>query len=177
MNEYQMGKDIEALTQRIAAIEKQLLKDSPCGCSDGEGSLVRAEIASETRADETKAGIEALASKTFRWPDADRLGNCELRGGYTLTLFSDGRYRAIGTRKCNAGGINSCKKFEVSIELYRGACSDNPPAVVRTVVKSGAMGGGSESAFTADGRDDVIQQLYNEIKCAAMWVNRCQTGV
>lgn len=177
MNEYQMGKDIEALTQRIAAIEKQLLGDNECGCSDGEGSLIRAEVVSETKADPTKTGIDALASKTFQWPDADRIGNCELRGAYTLTLFSDGRYRAIGTRKCNAGGINSCKQFEVSIELYRGASSGNPPAVVRTVVKSGLLGGGSESAFTTDGSDDVIRQLYSEILSAAMWVNRCQTGV
>lgn len=171
MSNYEVGKDVKDLEKRVEAIENLIGND----INLGDAEPIRADLLSEVEVDE-KAGI-AVASKTFKWDNPDRLGNCELRGGYTLTIFSDGRYRAIGTRKCNAGGINSCKRFVVSVALYRGSCSSNPPEVARFNVKQGLLGGGSEGSFQGDGRDNVIRDLYGEIRCAAMWVSRCRTGI
>lgn len=172
MNEYEIGKDVQRLQQRIEALEAQSGKET-C-CCDREVAML--PVTEEVKVDKDVGG--QVASKSWRF-GVDRLGNCELRDGASLTLFSDGRYRAIGSRKCNAGGINSCKKHEICVAFFRdgdGQCR-GAIQVARVVVAEGLLGPGSEAAFQRDGSDAVLRDLYDRIRCASFWVCRCQTGV
>src|ERR1019366_4492964 len=60
-------------------------------------------------------GRKGLASLSFVFGRVG--GDCEYRDGFTLTIYSDGSWRAIGDYHCNTGGITSCQSAPVTFSL------------------------------------------------------------
>lgn len=173
MGKYKIGKDLQRLRHRVEALEARI-GQAPCECAH---EPVLRRVTHENKRGEGERA-DTIESKSWSFA-VDRTGKCELREGGTLTLFSDGRFRAIGSRKCNAGGIISCKDHKICVMFSRGGDAQCVGAIEigRYTVVDGLIGPGSEFDFTFDGSDAVLRDLYSQIHCASMWVCHCETGI
>ena len=167
MNEYQIGKDIQSLEDRIVALESKIGEGVTRVASD----IHPIALKSEFHGDEPEGLVE---SKTWVFP-VHRLNHCELRDGASLTLFPDGLFRVVGKRKCNAGGVNKCNSHTVRIAFYRGDKADELILIHNSIVAQGFLGPGGSGSFSTEKTDDILRRLYREIKFAKFWVAYCDT--
>ena len=102
-----------------------------------------------------------MASKSFTFANPLRAGHCEIRGGYSLTINSDGTWRAIGHYHCNAGGITSCDHTLKNVLDAGGAA-----VASFTVLDKDTAGPGSTRDIDKSGSDNSIKDNYNAINLA-----------
>jgi len=97
MNEYDIGKDVQDLKNRVEQLEKLLISSE---CNDCESFTPEIIDTPKNLLEET------VDSTTFRWGHMG--GKCEIFDGFTLTIYSSGRWVSDGDFKCNRGNLVKC---------------------------------------------------------------------
>jgi|GEM_PF-6888100 len=164
MNEYELGKDIQQILERLSRLEATLGGATKQGCGCGQGALsIQDEDEVEVffegdRPVEVDGKMTVLASKSFVWP-ASRMCNdyCNWRRQETVTIWSNGRYEDVTEIKCEHGYLFGCV-FEVTMRY-----KDNAGAEITTTHWRRGLGGTQSAEIRNVGYNRAIELSYNRI--------------
>lgn len=109
MENYQLGKDIQEIIQRLDAIDKKTGEKRSCGCS---------ATSSVTTPPADAALLAATPSRVWIGGRMDA-GECECRE-QTLTIYSDGRFTHVAVHNNHSGGLDDGDEHRLTVHIMAG---------------------------------------------------------
>lgn len=166
-----MGRDIEALNNRIAQLEQDLDKYRRPLDSDEEIEPPFKEYAYDFQEDKQ---IDGLTLKSSVWGFDKKNGPCELKGSPSAVLDSNGYVRWRGVCKAN-GGVIWAAVMRVTFYIRDGLDDDfkKLPIIYTKTLKVEVNANSSKSFDSGLRYDRRLRQRYNNIRWANMYISSC----